>query len=99
MQIIEKLILDRVEILNSSGILQIRKIKQKWVINGDQEILVEPNAGLWRTTVNPGQWDLANEIGVRSYADIAWTPEVIEAWQQHRSETINKHTSRDSSGS
>lgn len=33
-----------------------------------------------RTPINPGDYATADALGVRSYADLAWTPEVLAAW-------------------
>lgn len=81
MEIFEKTVMDQIEIVKSLGVIQVRCIKQKWVRSGDQEMLVEPNVGLHRYSLNPGEWELADRLGVRSYADIEWTPDVIAAYQ------------------
>jgi len=81
MEIFEKTVLDQVEIVKSLGVIQVRCVKQKWVRSGDQELMVEGNVGLHRYSVNPGEWDLADQLGVRSYAEIEWTPEVLAAYQ------------------
>jgi hypothetical protein len=90
MEIFEKKIIDMVEIIQTTGVIQIRCIKQKWVRSGDQEMLVEPNVGLHRYALNPGDWAGADAIGVRSYADAAWSPEVIARWQASFQDSMQK---------
>lgn len=80
MEIVEKYVVDLVEIVQSTGIIQVRCIKQKWVKSGDQELLVEPRVGFHRFSLAPGQWSEAESLGVKSYADAAWSPDVIAAY-------------------
>ena len=81
MEIFEKLVLDQVQIVAHASVIQVRCKKQKWVRNGDQEMLIEPSGGFHRYTLSPGDWDLADQLNVRSYAEIVWTPEVIQEYQ------------------
>lgn len=82
MDIVEKYVVDLVEIVQSTGMIQVRCVKQKWVKSGDQELLVEPRVGFHRFSLSPGQWTEAESLGVKSYADAAWSPEVIAAYQE-----------------
>jgi hypothetical protein len=81
MEVVMKYALDRVEVEQTWKTINVRSRVQKWVKNGADEMLVEPNAGLHRVVLNPGDWAGADKWGVRSYADIAWGADVISAWQ------------------
>ena len=96
MEIFEKMVIDQVEVVKALGVIQVRCIKQKWVRSDTQEILVEPNTGFHRWSINPGNWQLADELGVRAYADIEWTPEVIAAHEQRVAERLALHSRKSS---
>lgn len=78
MQVVERKVLDQVQVITQSGIILVRFVLQKWVVGENQEILVEPKSGLHRYSIVPGDWALAEELGVRSYAETAWTPELLQ---------------------
>ncbi len=81
MKLIEKYVLHSCHIIEDTKVIAVKSRIQKWVVSGDEEILVENNAGLHRLMLAPGDWTGADKMGVRQYADLVWTDEVINAWQ------------------
>lgn len=74
-------IVDKVEIDENTKSIGVRTRLQKWVVNsGGEQLLVQDNAGYHRICLEPGNWSAADEYGVRSYADLVWTQEAIDAW-------------------
>lgn len=80
MEIFIKYSLDLFELENTWKTISVRSRIEKWVTINGQDVLVEPNAGFHRISLSPGDWDGADAWGVRDYANICWTPEVIDAW-------------------
>lgn len=83
MDIVKKYVLDRVEIEQQWKSIGVRHRIVKFVTDGSTEIEVGFD-GLHRISLDPGDWDGANKWSVRAYADIAWTPEVIAAWEAEK---------------
>ena len=80
MEIITRYILDRCEIETTWKTISIRSKIQRWVVNGAEEMLIEPEAGFHRNVLEPGDWDGASLWGVTDYAAVAWTEQAVSDW-------------------
>jgi hypothetical protein len=89
MEIKERYVLEWCQIIESTKVIAVRSRKQKWIVSGNEEMLVENNAGIHRTMLAPGDWIGANKWGVRQYADLVWTEEVISVWLTNNSQSTN----------
>jgi hypothetical protein len=93
MQIQERHVLDHCQIIEESKCILVRTRIQKWVISGDEEMLVQDNAGYHRVTLNPGNWADAVKYDVKKYADVIWTEDVVDEWNsrlaQHTPALVN----------
>jgi hypothetical protein len=57
-----------------SGHIEVRK---DTLIKRDGEVI---HTSYWRGVVEPGNYSKADALGVRAYADAAWTPELLAAY-------------------
>jgi hypothetical protein len=80
MEIVIRYVLDRCEIEQTWKTINVRSKAQKWVVSNGQELLVETFSSLHRVVLEPGDWEGADKWGVREYANVAWTQNVIDAW-------------------
>lgn len=80
MEIVTRYVLDRCEIEQQWKTINVRSKAQKWVVSNGQELLVETFSSLHRVVLEPGDWTGADTWGVREYANVAWTQNVIDAW-------------------
>lgn len=60
--------------------INVRSRIEQWVVQGAEEVRLDTVGGLHRISLSPGDWAGADQWGVRAYADVAWTPEVVDAW-------------------
>ena len=82
MEIITKYALDLFEIENTWKTISVRSRIQKYVSINGVETLIDGNVGFHRITITPGDWSGADFWGVRDYANICWSQDVIDAWNQ-----------------
>lgn len=75
MNLIETKEIDKVEVLNSGHILVREATK---IFRGDQEV----STTYHRTSYSPGADLSAMPEKVRSIAEVSWTPEVVDAFNQ-----------------
>lgn len=80
MEIITRYILDRCEIETTWKTISIRSKIQRWVVNGAEEMLIEPEAGFHRNVLEPGDWAGATLWEVTDYATVAWTNQAVSDW-------------------
>ena len=73
-------VLDSCTVQGPWMVINVRSRIQQWVVNGAEELKLDAPEGLHRISLNPGDWAGADQWGVREYANIAWTQEVIDAW-------------------
>jgi len=99
MEIVTRYALENCQIVESTKCILVRSRVEKWVVSGTEEMLVESNAHFHRTTLSPGDWAGADKWGVRQYADVAWTQEVIDSWRQYVSTLSPSRTTPILSGS
>jgi hypothetical protein len=66
---------DKIEIVSAFKHIQIRYADQ---IVEDGSVISQ---SYWRTVVNCGDYDAADEHNVRAIADAVWTEEIIAAYQ------------------
>lgn len=83
MEIVKKYVLDRVEIETQWKSISVRHRVVKFVTDGASEIEVGFD-GLHRIVLNPGDWAGADKWDARAYADVAWTADVIAAWEAEK---------------
>lgn len=83
MEIVTKYALDSCQIVESTKCILVRSRIEKWVVSGNDEMLVDNNSHFHRITLSPGNWSGADQWGVRKYADVVWTQDVIDAWEQY----------------
>lgn len=86
MEIITRYIVDKVEIDENTKSIGVRSRAQRWVLSENSELLVQDNAGYHRVSLDPGDWSGADRYGVRNYADLVWTQEVVDAWNLFQSQ-------------
>jgi hypothetical protein len=73
---------DKIEIVSAFKHIQIRYADQ---IVEDGSVISQ---SYWRTVVNCGDFDAADEHNVRAIADAVWTEEVIAAYSASLAERI-----------
>jgi len=73
---------DKIEIVSAYKHIQIRYADQ---IVEDGSVISQ---SYWRTVVNCGDYDAADEHNVRAIADAVWTEEVISAYSSSLAERI-----------
>jgi hypothetical protein len=73
---------DKIEIVSAYKHIQIRYADQ---IVEDGSVISQ---SYWRTVVNCGDFDAADEHNVRAIADAVWTEEVIAAYSASLAERI-----------
>ena len=83
-------VVDKVEIDENTKSIGVRTRLQKWVTSSEGEMLVQDNAGFHRISLRPGDWSGADQYGVRSYADLAWTRESIDAWDAMQAQNASR---------
>ena len=88
MEIVTRYSFDLLEIENTWKTISVRSKIEKWVVDGASEILIDANTGFHRITLLPGDWDGATQWGVTEYATVAWTQEVIAAWNSRQSNAV-----------
>lgn len=79
MAIVSRAILNAVTV-KPSGHLEVQ-LERQLVDDATGSVVGYPDDRNWRGVVDPGDTAKADALGVRSYADIAWTPEVLDAWE------------------
>ena len=80
MEIVTRYSFDLLEIENTWKTISVRSKVEKWVVDGENEMLVDANTAFHRITLTPGDWQGAEAWDVTDYATVAWTQEVIDAW-------------------
>ena len=73
---------DKIEIVSAFKHIQIRYADQ---IVEDGSVISQ---SYWRTVVNCGDYDAADEHNVRAIADAIWTEEIIASYQESIKESI-----------
>jgi hypothetical protein len=73
---------DKIEIVSAFKHIQIRYADQ---IVEDGSVISQ---SYWRTVVNCGDYDAADEHNVRAIADAVWTEEMIASYQESIKESI-----------
>jgi hypothetical protein len=73
---------DKIEIVSAFKHIQIRYSNQ---IVEDGSVISQ---SYWRTVVNCGDFDAADEHNVRAIADAVWTEEMIASYQESIKESI-----------
>jgi hypothetical protein len=73
---------DKIEIVGQFRSIQIRYADQ---IVEDGSVISQ---SYWRTVVNCGDYDAADEHNVRAIADAIWTEEMIASYQESIKESI-----------
>jgi hypothetical protein len=73
---------DKIEIVSAFKHIQIRYADQ---IVEDGSVISQ---SYWRTVVNCGDFDAADEHNVRAIADAVWTEEMIASYQESIKEPI-----------
>lgn len=89
MNVFVRYALDGCEIEERWKQISVRSRMQKWITVNGEDVPIELEAGFHRIVLLPGDWEGADKWGVRHYADLVWTPAVIEAWKNRPNQTRN----------
>jgi hypothetical protein len=76
MALLKQKVQDKIEIVSAFKHIQIRYADQ---IVEDGSVISQ---SYWRTVVNCGDYDAADEHNVRAIADAVWTEEMIASYQE-----------------
>jgi hypothetical protein len=80
MALLKQKVQDKIEIVSAFKHIQIRYADQ---IVEDGSVISQ---SYWRTVVNCGDYDAADEHNVRAIADAMWTEEIIAAYLQSQNQ-------------
>ena len=80
MQVENRYVLASCSIEEPYKTINVRSGIEQWVVNGSEALKLDTVGGIHRISLSPGDWAGADQWGVRHYADLVWTPAVIDAW-------------------